>query len=99
MFSVLIALFFHKIERLSWAFVCLQMLSPVGKGAIFGSLTVKVDTVFFLNVCVCSVSIKKHAFKYIFANEWNIISYLFPTCLYGMCYDLRIDILQFNDAI
>lgn len=47
-FSVLIVLFFPKIERLSRAFVCLQMLSPIGKGSIYGSLTVKVDTILFL---------------------------------------------------
>lgn len=28
--SLLIVLFVPKIERLSWAFVCLQMLSPIG---------------------------------------------------------------------
>ena len=50
-FSVLIVLFFPKIERLSWAFVCLQMLSPIGKGSIFGSLSVKVDTIFSCRAC------------------------------------------------
>lgn len=49
--SVLIVLFFPKIERLSWAFVCLQMLSPIGRGSIFGSLTVKVDTIFSCRAC------------------------------------------------
>lgn len=51
-FSVLIVLFSPKIERLSWAFVCLQMLSPIGKRSIFGSLTVKVDTIF--SCCTCT---------------------------------------------
>lgn len=45
--SVLIVLFFPKIERLPWAFVCLQTLSPIGQGAIFGFLAEKVDTIFF----------------------------------------------------
>lgn len=45
--SVLIVLFFPKIERLPWAFVCLQTLSPIGQGSIFGILAVKVDTIFF----------------------------------------------------
>lgn len=34
--SVLIVLFFAKIERLSWAFVCLQMLSPIGCCVLVG---------------------------------------------------------------
>ncbi len=68
-FSVLIVLFFPKIERLSWAFVCLQMLSPIGKGSIFGSLTVKVDTIF--SCCACMKPARERCFfSCVFADEW-----------------------------
>lgn len=42
----LLIMFFSKGERLSWAVVCPQMLSPSGQGSIFVSLNVKVDTIF-----------------------------------------------------
>lgn len=68
-FSLLIVLFFPKIERLSWAFVCLQMLSPIGKGSIFGSLTVKVDTIFSCSACTQPAHERCFFFKCVFADE------------------------------
>lgn len=77
-FSVLIVLFSPKIERLSWAFVCLQMLSPIGKGSIFGFLTVKVDTIFSCCACTKPVHERCFFFKCVFADEPCSV----PACFY-----------------
>lgn len=99
-FFVLIVLFFPKIERLSWAFVCLQMLSPIGKGSIFGSLTVKVDTIF--SCCACTKPVHERCFFFffycVFADERCSIPVCFISALYCTRYDL-VHILSTIDMI
>ncbi len=97
-FSVLIVLFSPKIERLSWAFVCLQMLSPIGKRSIFGSLTVKVDTIF--SCCACTKPVHERCF---FFNVYLQMSgaafqFCFILALYCTRYDL-VHILSVIDMI